>query len=174
MFFRNDRCAACLLWGDWAAFSFRFWRVMMCNMHKIFFGIVIVVVLAGGCALYARRAGVPVPAASVPAADDRIRVVVPVVDSLVASPLTVSGEARGMWYFEASFPLVVLDADRNEVAQGYAQADGEWMTEDFVPFSGTVEFTAPASDTGYIVFKKDNPSDLPEHDASVEIPVRFR
>lgn len=58
-------------------------------------------------------------------ADDRIRIAVPVADSVATSPLAVSGEARGTWYFEASFPLAILDADKNEVAQGYAQADGE-------------------------------------------------
>lgn len=141
-------------------------------MNKTLFGIVVAALLVlGGYVFHARRAEVPLPVA---VTDERIRVAAPVAGALVSSPLAVSGEARGPWYFEASFPLALLDADRNEIAQGYAQADGEWMTEDFVPFSGAIEFTAPASDTGYIVFKKDNPSGLPEHDASVEVPVRFR
>jgi hypothetical protein len=95
-------------------------------------------------------------------------------NAVVTSPLIVTGEARGTWYFEASFPVFLLDANRAEVAVVPAQAQGEWMTENFVPFITTLNFTPPATDTGFVVFKKDNPSGLPEHDASVEVLVRFR
>jgi hypothetical protein len=135
-------------------------------LHSI---VVIIVLIAGSYYLATRE-----PVAPVPISNERIRVTSPAPDRLITSPLTVAGEARGMWYFEASFPLAILDADRAEIAQSHAEAQGEWMTEDFVPFVGTVEFVAPTSDTGFVVFKKDNPSGLPEHDASVEIPVRFR
>ncbi|MSR73767.1 MAG: hypothetical protein EXS60_01795 [Candidatus Pacebacteria bacterium] len=111
-----------------------------------------------------------------------IRVTAPAANAIITSPLTVTGEARGTWYFEASFPVEILDADHHEIlnASGYevaafaAHAQGEWMTENFVPFTATLDFTPPTTDTGFVVFKKDNPSGLPEHDASVEIPVRFR
>ncbi len=50
------------------------------------------------------------------------------------------------------------------------------MTEDFVPFTGTISYDLPA-DTPYlrgaIIFKKDNPSGLPEHDDAIEIPIQF-
>lgn len=139
------------------------------HMHRHIL-IVLAVVLIALFGFFAfRRAEAPVPPMN-----DSVRIASPVSEALVSSPLAVSGEVRGMWFFEASFPLALLDADRKEVAQGYAQAGGEWMTEDFVPFSGTLDFTAPASDTGFLVFKKDNPSGDASRDASVEIPVRFR
>lgn len=48
------------------------------------------------------------------------------------------------------------------------------MTENFVPFSSTIEFSsAPTTQTGKVVLHKDNPSGLPQNDAKVEIPVRF-
>ena len=47
------------------------------------------------------------------------------------------------------------------------------MTTDFVPFSVTLTFVKPATATGTLVLQKDNPSGLPEHDASVEMPVQF-
>ena len=50
----------------------------------------------------------------------------------------------------------------------------EWMTENFVLFLATLDFTQPATDTIFLVLKKDNPSGLPEHDAQIEIAVRFR
>jgi hypothetical protein len=91
----------------------------------------------------------------------------------VASPLTVTGEARGNWYFEASFPVKLLDANGNEIVVSYAQAQGEWMTEDFVPFMSTLTFAAPSTPTGTLVLQKDNPSGLPENDNSVSVPVTF-
>lgn len=84
---------------------------------------------------------------------------------------SVLGEARGGWYFEASFPVQVLDANGNVIANSYGQAQGEWMTENFVPFKA--EITVPNSYIGLatLVLHKDNPSGLPEHDASVSFPI---
>lgn len=95
-------------------------------------------------------------------------------NQLVTSPLEVKAQAPGTWFFEANIGFRLLDADGKEVARGLAMADGEWMTEQLVPFTGKVTFTAPDTDTGYIEIEKDNSSDLPEHDASVRIPIRFR
>lgn len=134
--------------------------------------IVIGIIIVVGAAFAFTRTKAPAPDGGLAHPD--IRPSSPVPGMLVASPLSVTGEARGIWYFEASFPMAILDADRNEIAQSHAEAQGEWMTEDFVPFAGTIEFIAPASDTGFLVLKKDNPSGLPEYDDSIEIPVRFR
>ncbi|GMU25618.1 hypothetical protein KJZ71_00300 [Patescibacteria group bacterium] len=90
----------------------------------------------------------------------------------VTSPLTISGRARGTWYFEASFPVQLLDANGETLAIEPAQAEGEWMTEDFVPFAVELVFDAKTA-TGTLILIKDNPSGLPEYDAQVEIPVRF-
>lgn len=102
-----------------------------------------------------------------------IRVSAPRMGEIITSPLKISGEARGNWYFEASFPLELLDAAGNQIAQGFATAEGEWMTEEFVPFEAVIIFPSSVGN-GTLVLHKDNPSGLPEHDAQVEIPVRFR
>ena len=102
-----------------------------------------------------------------------IRVTSPSNNASVASPLTVTGEARGGWYFEASFPIKVLDASGRELGVSYAQAQGEWMTNNFVPFRGTVTFATSTTPTGILVLMKDNPSGLPENDAEVRVPIRF-
>lgn len=93
----------------------------------------------------------------------------------VSSPLVLSGSARGTWYFEASFPIEIKDANGNTIGQGYAEAQGEWMTENFVQFKSVpITFAAqPAGSKGTIVFMKDNPSALPENDMSLEVPVTF-
>lgn len=91
----------------------------------------------------------------------------------IASPLLIKGEARGNWYFEASFPVYLFDGNGTELAVAPAQAQGDWMTTNFVPFEVTLNFITPATPTGTLVLKKDNPSGLPEHDASISIPVKF-
>ena len=52
------------------------------------------------------------------------------------SPLQIKGQARGGWYFEANFPVLLLDANGQLLTQHYAQAKGQWMTKSFVPFNG--------------------------------------
>lgn len=111
--------------------------------------------------------------------ENLIRVTVPRLNQMIASPLVVRGEARGNWFFEATFPVILTDWDGRIIAQSYAQAEGEWMTENFVPFEGKIEFENPEnigefSRRGALIFKKDNPSGLPQYDDALEIPVRFR
>lgn len=98
----------------------------------------------------------------------------PLIDEQVSSPLTVIGDARGTWYFEATAPMRLEDANGNVIAQGFVTAQGEWMTEDFVPFEGTLTFSAPATDTGTVVLERSNPSGLPENAQELRISVRFR
>ena len=69
--------------------------------------------------------------------EDLISVSIPKPSQVVRSPLSIEGEARGNWYFEASFPIKLIDADGRELAQGIAQAKSDWMTENFVPFEGS-------------------------------------
>lgn len=116
---------------------------------------------------------VEVPSENEPVLDAKIRVTAPVKDAVVTSPLVVSGTARGTWYFEASFPVKLLDANGKVLAVAPAQAQGEWMTEEFVPFSVTLTFAKPTTATGTLVLEKDNPSGLPEHANSRTIPVKF-
>src|SRR3989338_698665 len=105
---------------------------------------------------------------------DLIRLDAPQPGAVITSPLTVRGEARGTWFFEASFPLVLVDWDGKIIAEGYAQAQSDWMTEEFVPFEGTLTFTTPSyGERGALIAKKDNPSGLPEHDDALEIPIMF-
>ncbi len=90
----------------------------------------------------------------------------------VSQPLVVRGEAVGYWFFEASFPVSILDSNGNILAIGPAQAQGDWMTEDFVPFEITLNFTT-SDTTGTLVLANDNPSGMPENAKSISIPVVF-
>ena len=114
----------------------------------------------------------PLPSAT-PDVSELIKVEEPISEELVTSPLMIKGEARGYWFFEASFPVKIYDANGIELGMAVAQAEGEWMTEEFVKFNAILKFEKPSTETGMLVFKKDNPSDLPENDAELKIPVRF-
>jgi hypothetical protein len=105
---------------------------------------------------------------------DLIRVDAPKANEVVKSPLTVVGSARGTWYFEASFPIRVEDANGKVLGQTPAQAQGDWMTTSFVPFAATLTTASSTTATGYLVLEKDNPSGLPENAAELRIPIRFR
>jgi len=104
---------------------------------------------------------------------ESLNITSPKEGGVIQSPIIVKGFARGTWYFEASFPVKVVDAKGNVIGQGIAQAESDWMTEKFVPFSGTISFTAKVGEKGEVVFQKDNPSGLPEHDAELRVPVIF-
>lgn len=109
-----------------------------------------------------------------PPTNDKIVIETPKTNEIISSPLEIKGKARGNWYFEASFPIRLLDENGQEIALTIAQAKGDWMTEDFVPFKAILEFVSPASTKGTLVFEKDNPSGLPEYDDQVVIPIRFQ
>ena len=98
----------------------------------------------------------------------------PTTNSTITSPLIISGEAPGFWYFEATFPVVLVNWDGLIIAEGYATAQSDWMTEEMVPFTATLEFIQPEyGDTGAFILQRDNPSGLPENDDAVEFPIRF-
>jgi hypothetical protein len=102
---------------------------------------------------------------------DLIRLDSPRPNQGIQSPLGISGEARGFWYFEADFPIRLLDEAGNEIAITIAQAQGDWMTEEFVPFKATLTFSAPPGTRGTLVLEKDNPSGLPENADALIVPV---
>ena len=105
---------------------------------------------------------------------DLIRNEFPEPNGAVESPLKVRGIARGLWFFEASFPAVILDANGKVLGRGVLQAQREWMTEDFVPYSGEISFENSSTKNGTLVLEKDNPSGLPEHDDRLIIPISFK
>lgn len=119
---------------------------------------------------------VPVLTPTITATPDKSNLIIlesPKPNDVVISPLTVTGRARGNWYFEASFPIKIYDSTGKLLGSSHAQAEGEWMTTDFVPFRGILNFTSSATATGTLVLEKDNPSGLPENYDELRIPVRF-
>lgn len=106
--------------------------------------------------------------------DDLITLMFPMVGQVIQSPLNMAGKARGMWYFEASFPIELFDGNGELIGSAVAQATSNWMTTDYVPFTANLFFETPETDTGILVLRKDNPSGDPANDNALSIHVRFR
>lgn len=113
---------------------------------------------------------------------NQIQIYSPKLNEKIKSPLKISGRARGNWFFEATFPVVLTDWDGKIIVESYAQAKEDWMTTDFVPFEAVLNFESSVfnnalknhfSRNGYLILRKANPSGLLQHDDALEIPVKF-
>ncbi len=100
-----------------------------------------------------------------------IRVFNPLPNLDITSPYVIKGKAVGPWFHEGSFPIFLYDADKQLLTQVNAEAQGNWMTEEFVPFEATLEFDAPNDELGQLVFVRANPSAKPENDRKYSVPV---
>ncbi len=142
-------------------------------MKKIFIFLAVTALFGAGCAKNSPVIEKQTP--PVPDSTQAVQVTSPHPYQAITSPLTITGQARGIWFFEAIFPVILTDWDGKIIAQGTATAQGDWMTEQYVPFTATLTFVKPAyKDNGTLILKKDNPSGLPQNDAAYEIPVVFK
>ena len=115
-----------------------------------------------------------VPPPAMPCAkngEELIRVKTPPANAPVNSPLTISGEARGVWYSEGGFPVRLISLNGRVLASGTAEAQGEWMAEDFVPFMSVINFRTENNILADLILDKANPSGLPKNDDSLTIPL---
>ena len=98
--------------------------------------------------------------------------------TISASPMTITGKAKGNWFFEATAPVSIVNWDGLIIGQGYIKVDQgyDWMTTDMVPFTGTISYDASQIGMykyGWVIVKKDNPSDDPKFDDSLEFKILF-
>ena len=105
---------------------------------------------------------------------DLIRLSNPRPNQIIENPLFIKGEARGLWFFEASFPIKLFDENNFLLGLTVAQALGNWMTEDFVQFSATLPLAVSSTKKGVLILEKDNPSGLPENADELRVPVVFK
>lgn len=105
------------------------------------------------------------------ATSDLIEVELPFPGAVTGKEFGVIGKARGYWFFEASFPIELLDKDGKLLATGIATAQTDWMTTEFVPFKAEIKAPIDYIGPATLVLHKDNPSGLPENDASISFPI---
>lgn len=107
--------------------------------------------------------------------NDKIRVFNPLPEQEIESPLIVRGEARGGWFFEADFPVVLTNWDGLIIGEAIASTQEDWMIDEFVEFEAVLEFEKPSyKNNGTIIFQKDNPSGLSENDDALEFTIYFK
>lgn len=103
---------------------------------------------------------------------DEVIVYTPNDSDTIASPLTVIGQIPGSWATEGDFVAVLKNSDGVQIAESVVTINGNWMTDDLVPFSTTIAYNDTG--TGTLVLQKDNPSGLPVNDDQVAINVQLR
>jgi len=118
--------------------------------------------------------------------EDSIRLTSPQPNAVIKSPLVITGEARGSWFFEGQFPIELRIPSKPPqaiITSGVAYALSDWTTNDFVPFTATLTFKNPTTSFDDVLnpeqslileLKKDNPSGLPQNDDSIDISVTLK
>jgi hypothetical protein len=111
---------------------------------------------------------------NVKAEDVILETALPTWNGDLSLPAEIKGKAKGTMFFEGSFPVYIKNADNEILYTSLATAQGEWMTEDYVPFeivftqdnknSNSTKKTKPI----YLIFEKDNPSGLEEFSGSIK------
>jgi len=143
-------------------------------MSKKIFIFLLIIIILGGVAVYFTKFQPGEDIGNELEKADLIKISNPRPNQIIESPLFIKGDARGFWFFEASFPVKLFDDNGFLLGITTAQALGNWMTEDFVPFNATLPFTVPSAPKGRLILEKDNPSGLPEHADGLTIPVYFK
>lgn len=105
--------------------------------------------------------------------DDLIRISEPRPNSVVTSPLKISGMARGSWFSEGSFPVRIVDGNGEILARGVAETKSRGLTKEFFSFAVELSFPTPTTTTGMLFLDKHSPSDLPEYADTLWVPIRF-
>ena len=147
------------------------------NTSKVLLVVAVAALVVAGVWFGTHRAAPPstvppvVEASYTNASTDLVVVTSPPPGTTLGSTFTITGKARGTWYFEASFPLEVVSVTGTMLVQMPVQAQGEWMTTNFVPFSAQVTLPATYKGAAKIILHNDNPSGLPENEKSLTIPV---
>jgi hypothetical protein len=93
----------------------------------------------------------------------------PEAGARLASPFQVTGTAPGTWYFEAVFHAELVTADGVVLDEAPAQAQGDWMTVEQVPFAAEFAFDVAADTPATIVLREDMQEEGPSRE--VRIPV---
>lgn len=92
-------------------------------------------------------------------------------NSKVSGVVSYNGSIKGAYFFEGNILINVLDNNKNLLLGGYTMATSEWMTVEPVSFEGNIDFTNLPKGPAYIEIHNDNPSDLPENDKNVLVPI---
>jgi hypothetical protein len=89
----------------------------------------------------------------------------------VSGVLAYQGVVKGAYFFEANIRINILDKNKKVLKQDHALATTDWMTAGPVSFGGIIDLTGLPKGDAYFEIHNDNPSDLPQNDKSILIPI---
>lgn len=101
----------------------------------------------------------------------QVVVTTPQPNEVVQNPIKISGQAKGRWFFEASFPIKLVNSQGILLTFGIAQATSDWMTENYVPFTSELNYQVDATTSAVLVFERDNPSGIISQNDKFEVPI---
>ncbi len=105
-----------------------------------------------------------------------IEIVGVAANQTIESPLRVKGWAKSDWFFEGTFPLLLVGEDGRRIAFTKVLADNSVSakkSEGAVPFSGVLSFPKNVGAKGKLIFQKSNPTNVTKKETWIEIPVTF-
>jgi len=104
-------------------------------------------------------------------AGEQLKVTAPAPGARLQSGFIAEGSAPGFWYFEAVFPITLVDEAGAVLAEAPGQAVDDWMTAGPVRFRTPVAFKVTGETKAWLVFTKDNETGEAENDGEVRVPV---
>ncbi len=92
----------------------------------------------------------------------------------IKSPFVAVGTAPNTWFFEASFPTMLVGPDSRVIAEAPAQAQSDWMTPGPVNFRAALSFHVDRQTQATLVLQEDMPGEDEDHPTGqreIRIPV---
>lgn len=83
----------------------------------------------------------------------------PLVGARTKSPITVTGIAPNDWFFEASFPVTLVDENNQTLAQAPAQAQSDWTVQGPIQFKAELSFLVLQETRATLVLQEDMPGE---------------
>jgi hypothetical protein len=139
-------------------------------MHKIGLALTFACALAACSPPQAAKEETPATAQS----EATIAVTAPRPGDHIKSPFEATGTAPNNWFFEASFPTMLVGADSRVIAEAPAQAQTDWMTPGPVSFRATLTFHVDTATPATLVLQEDMPGEEEDHPTGqreIRIPV---
>lgn len=137
--------------------------------NKIIFILIIIIILIFVFNFYQRS----ITLKKIKDAENLIVIEYPEPYGKVKSPVLIKGKARGYFFFEANFPIKIIDENGNVLVSDYIDTKENWMTENFVFFEKYINVNFGKTKRGFIVFERANPSGLKENEFLLYLPVYF-
>lgn len=105
------------------------------------------------------------------ATPEMIHVDIPTLNATVSHEITVSGKASGNWFFECSFPIELQDKKGDVLVSTPGTTKEDCLTANLIPFSAKINVPETFIGDAVLVLRRDNPSGLPQYDASISFPI---